>query len=210
MSEPKKTNHEQKISKKGIYVLIIILVVLLAAVILILTPFGKKLLSPVLGTTAAGTTEASESVTTASTSAESAAPSTTGTGAKGEYSITVDETAFSSAQKGDVMTITAKKNKAVQMTITTLKNKSYDAQCEELKKSYAPMGDTGRLNISNKNAGFRIQSGDENNDTITTVYCVDNGAKGCVVIKYTTTVAASKGFGAQLQKMLSTFCMNTK
>ncbi len=121
------------------------------------------------------------------------------------YAILVDTTSFTSTEGEDGITIvTAKENDKVKMTITPLNDVSYDTLCVDTLAFYDEMGESSALKIGSKNSAYRSQTGDKDDDIITTVYCVDNGKGGSIEIRYETPVAADS-YSEDFETMLSMF-----
>lgn len=121
------------------------------------------------------------------------------------YAILVDTTSFTSAENEDGVTVvTAKENDKVKMTITPLNDVSYDTLCLDTLAFYGELGESSALEIGSKNSAYRSQTGDKDDDIITTVYCVDNGKGGSIEIRYETPVSAD-GYSEDFETMLSMF-----
>lgn len=121
------------------------------------------------------------------------------------YAILIDTTSFTSAENEDGVTVvTAKENDKVKMTITPLNDVSYDTLCLDTLAFYGELGENSALKIGSKNSAYRSQTGDKDDDVITTVYCVDNGKGGSIEIRYETPVSAD-GYSEDFETMLSMF-----
>lgn len=121
------------------------------------------------------------------------------------YAILIDTTSFTSAENEDGVTVvTAKENDKVKMTITPLSDVSYDNLCLDTLAFYGELGENSALKIGSKNSAYRSQTGDKDDDVITTVYCVDNGKGGSIEIRYETPVSAD-GYSEDFETMLSMF-----
>lgn len=120
------------------------------------------------------------------------------------YAIFIDKKTFDFTEEKGVTTLVAKANDKVVMTVTPHLDKNYTEHCTELLNSFAPMGDSENLNIEQINSGYRSQTGDMDDDIITTVYCVDDGNGGCVEIKYQTPVSA-QNYEKNFKILLSMF-----
>ena len=121
------------------------------------------------------------------------------------YAILIDTTSFTSAEDEDGVTVvTAKENDKVKMTITPLSDVSYDNLCLDTLAFYGELGENSALKIGSKNSAYRSQTGDKDDDVITTVYCVDNGKGGSIEIRYETPVSA-KNYSEDFETMLSMF-----
>ena len=120
------------------------------------------------------------------------------------YAIFIDKKTFNFTEEKGVTTLVAKGNDKVIMTVTPLLGKDYTEHCAELLEAYASMGDTENLNIEQINSGYRSQTGDKDDDIITTVYCVDDEKGGCVEIKYRTPVSA-QSYEKNFKILLSMF-----
>lgn len=121
------------------------------------------------------------------------------------YAVLIDTTSFTSVENEDGVTvITAKENDKVKMTITPLNDVSYDTLCLDTLAFYGELGESSALEIGSKNSAYRSQTGDKDDDVITTVYCVDNGKGGSIEIRYETPVSAD-GYSEDFETMLSMF-----
>ncbi len=120
------------------------------------------------------------------------------------YAIFIDKKTFNFTEEKGVTTLVAKGNDKVIMTVTPLLEKDYTGHCAELLENYASMGDSENLNIEQINSGYRSQTGDKDDDIITTIYCVDDGNGGCVEIKYQTPVSA-QSYEKNFKILLSMF-----
>lgn len=187
-----------------------------AVITLALTPVGKKLLksgetSEITATSPVTTDEVQTTAVEASaenseersTAVSIPTPTEPTTDPYKNYNIFIDFKTFDYTVEKGVTTLVAKENSKVTMTVTPLK-KDYSEHCDELLDSYASMGDSATLNIENINSGYRSQTGDKDDDIITTVYCVDDGKGGCIEIKYQTPVSA-EGYARRFEILLTMF-----
>ena len=173
------------------------IVVLIVAIILLL-PYMEKLTGK---NQTPDTPSVSESQNEAEITTTESLPTPSGKG----YAILVDTTSFTFTEAEDgVTTITAKGNDKVKMTITPLNDVSYDTLCLDTIAFYGEMGESSALKIGNKNSAYRSQTGDKDDDIITTVYCVDNGKGGSIEIRYETPVSADS-YSGDFETMLSMF-----
>lgn len=100
------------------------------------------------------------------------------------YTFFIDKSVFDSTVNEGVTTLTVKGNEKVKMTVTPLREVSYSQLCENTKKSHAPLTDKEILKIESLNSCYRSQTGDMDEDIVTTVYCIDDGNGGSIEIKY--------------------------
>lgn len=180
-----------------------------AVVTFLLTPYGRRLtgkaesnVAPSTDAPLQTTVPAVPSAThadTVSTSGTSEAPSFSvpqstepSTDPYKNYAFFIDKSAFDSTYEKGVTTITAKGNVNVKMTVTPLADVSYTKLCTDTKKTYDALTDKERLKIENLNSCYRSQTGDKDNDVVTTVYCIDDGKGGSIEIKYQYPVIAKK------------------
>ncbi len=120
------------------------------------------------------------------------------------YTLFIDRSTFDSKCETGVTTLTAKGNSNVKMTITPLSNVSYTKLCADTKKSFAVFTDKGMLKIESLNSCYRSQTGDKDDDVVTTVYCIDDGKGGSIEIKYQYPVIA-KEYEKDFDILLSMF-----
>lgn len=120
------------------------------------------------------------------------------------YTLFIDKSTFDFTLETGVTTITAKGNANVKMTITPLNNTSYTKLCTDTENVHAAITDKEMLKIENLNSCYRSQTGDKDEDIITTVYCVDDGKGGSIEIKYQFPVSA-KEYEKNFDILLSMF-----
>lgn len=172
-----------------------------AGVTLLLTPFGRRLTGN--EKTTAPTTE----VTTLTTAVQTTVPSTEDTSSDESsisipepteavrdpyknYSVFVDKRVFNFTELQGVTTLTAKDNENVKLTVTPYSNKSYKQLCENTKKNHAEIAIGEEFTVATLKSAYRSQTGDADDDIITTIYCIDNGKGGSIEIKFQTPVNA--------------------
>lgn len=173
-------------------------VVVLIVAIIVLLPYMEKLTGK---NQAPDTPSASENQNEAVSTTTQSVPSLSGKG----YAVLVDTTSFIFTEdENGITTITAKENDKVKMTITPLNDVSYDTLCLDTLAFYGEMGESSALKIGSKNSAYRSQTGDKNDDIITTIYCVDNGKGGSIEIRYETPVSADS-YSEDFETMLSMF-----
>ncbi len=119
------------------------------------------------------------------------------------YTLFVDARYFDYTEEKGVMKIVSKENKNVTMVITP-HNKSYSTLCDETLNFYSELDSSYKLDITSENSVFRSQSGDMDDDVITTVYCVDDGNGGSVEIVQQIPVNA-QSYAESFEIFLSMF-----
>lgn len=190
-----------------------------AVVTLLLTPFGRRLL-PGNGTTEKAAVQTAVSDSTSGTDA-AVQPSTNTHSTEfsvppstdpivdpyKNYSILINEVKFNYTEIKGVTTLTAKDNENVTLTVTPYSDKSYTLLCDEIRELYdsVPVGD--EFTVEALSSAYRSQTGDEDTDIITTVYCVDDGKGGSIEIKYQTPVNARE-FENDFKILLSMFTLH--
>ena len=121
------------------------------------------------------------------------------------YTLFIDKTVFDASESDDGSTsLIAKDNGSVKMTITPVREMSYKQCCNATEKNHKKLSSSANLKIGNTNTVYRSQTGDTDNDIITTVYCVDDNKGGCIVIECRVPVAATK-YTETIEIMLSMF-----
>lgn len=120
------------------------------------------------------------------------------------YTFFTDKSVFDSTVNMGVTTLVAKGNPNVKMTITPLNDVSYSQLCEDTKKSHAPVTDKDMLKIESLNSCYRSQTGDMDEDIVTTVFCIDDGKGGSIEIKYQYPLSA-KEYEKNFDILLSMF-----
>ena len=120
------------------------------------------------------------------------------------YTFFIDKSTFDYTLETGVTTLTAKGNKNVTMTVTPLNTTSYTKLCTDTKNAHAALTDKEILKIENLNSCYRSQTGDKDEDIITTVYCIDDGKGGSIEIKYQYPVSA-KEYERDFDILLSMF-----
>lgn len=120
------------------------------------------------------------------------------------YTLFIDKSTFESTLETGVTTLIAKGNEKVKMTITPLSATSYTKLCTDTKKTHSALNDKEILKIENLNSCYRSQTGDKDEDIITTVYCIDDGKGASIEIKYQYPVAA-KEYEKDFDILLSMF-----
>ncbi len=209
--------------RRNLIIVLCILAVIVAIVAIAFAPYGKKATgnsdSPEISETESTTTTSStlqETVTEIAESTDSIASSTETTfvipsstdpiiNPNKNYTIFIDKTKFMSFEEDNgLTTIIAKENNNVVMTITPVRDKSYKQCCREAQNEHKKLSVSAQLLIENQNTVYRSQTGDDDNDIITTVYCVDDNKGGCVVIECKAPVSATE-FSEAFEIMLSMF-----
>lgn len=194
-----------------------------AVTTLLLTPFGKRLL-PNADTTAQSTTT-STAVSTTVTEAHTVTESETDSKSEEttvfvpepteptvdpykNYSVLINKTKFNYTEEKGVTTLTAKDNENVILTVTPFTDKSYTKLCEETKELHDAISVGDEFTVEALNSAYRSQTGDKDDDIITTVYCVDDGKGGSIEIKYQTPVNARE-FENDFNILLSMFTIHS-
>lgn len=173
-------------------------VIVLIVAIIVLLPYMEKLTGK---NQAPDTSFVSENQSEAVTDTTESIPLLSDKG----YAVLVDTTSFTFTETEDgITTITAKENDKVKMTITPLNDISYDNLCLDTIAFHGEMGESSALKINSKNSAYRSQTGDKDDDIVTTVYCVDDGKGGSIEIKYETPVSADS-YSEDFETMLSMF-----
>ncbi len=208
--------------KRNLIIVLCVLAVVIAIVAIAFNPFGKKATgnsdSPNISdisdftqtTTATSTTsEPSEATETSVLTTETTfvVPSSTDPiiNPNKNYTLFIDKSVFEFSENDDgITTLTAKDNGSVKMTITPVREMSYKQCCTATEKNHKKLNSSAALKIENANTVYRSQTGDSDNDIITTVYCVDDKKGGCIVIECRTPVNATK-YMETIEIMLSMF-----
>ena len=120
------------------------------------------------------------------------------------YSIFIDKRTFDYTENEGVTTLVAKNNKQVTITVTPHRDISYTQLCTETKKSHAQLPADKNLKLKNLNTAFSSQTGDKDDDIITTIYCIDDGKGGSIELKSQLPVSA-EGYKDDIQLVLSMF-----
>ena len=121
------------------------------------------------------------------------------------YTLFIDKNVFESEENQDgITTLTAKDNSSVTVTITPVRELGYKECCRATEKNHKKLNSSATLKIENTNTVYRSQTGDTDNDIISTVYCVDDGKGGCIIIDCRTPVNATK-YMETIEIMLSMF-----
>ncbi len=203
-SKNKNTNNTRKI----LNIVFACIAIGAAVATILLSPFGKRLISkeettiqeitweamqnPVTTKENTQTVEASETAESTSSDIPSISvplPTVPAKDPYKNYTLFIDPRTFTSTSDRGVTTVTAKENKDVSLIITPIKDKGYNELCADTEKIYSPITDK-KLNVKSLYSGYRLQSGDKDNDIITTVYCIDDGRGGSIEIKYQYPVSA--------------------
>lgn len=205
--------------KRNLIIVLCVLAIVIAIVAIAFAPFGKKAtgnsdspnitdVSEITQTTTEITTTSESSETTVlSTETTFVVPSSTDPiiNPNKNYTLFIDKTIFVSSENDDGMTtITAKDNGSVKMTITPVREMSYKQCCTATEKNHKELERSAKLDIKNTNTAFRSQTGDNDSDIITTVYCVDDNKGGCIIIECRVPVGATK-YMETIEIMLSMF-----
>lgn len=220
MSDTKNKNTDN--TRKALNIVFACVAIGAAVATVLLSPFGKRLISKAETTVPEITWEAMQNTLTTAEAIETTEPSETAEATSSiapsvsipsptiptkdpykNYTLFIDPKTFNSSLERGVTTLIAKGNENVTMTITPLKDKSYTDLCSETEKTCALSNDK-KLNIKNLYSCYRSQSGDKDNDIITTVYCIDAGNGGSIEIKYQYPVSA-KEYEKNFDILLSMF-----
>lgn len=212
-------------SRRVLHIICACIAITAAVVAFLLTPVGKRIVGKQNTTVSESTTTPVQSDmpnTASDTSVQSTAvgstvpmipeaasvtvpkPTEGTTDPYKNYTFYIDKKTFDYTLQEGVTTLVAKDNSAVKMTVKPIKTQSYGEYCSELLDNYGSMGESERLDIKSTNSAFQSQTGDKDNDIITTVYCVDDGKGGCIEIKYQTPVSA-KYYAEKFEVLLSMF-----
>lgn len=222
MAETKKTSNDK--TRRILNILFACIAVGALIATLLLSPFGKRLLKK-------EETTAVQTQTQAETSANTNKPVVTQANSQNDdssdssvtapsvsippstdpvadiyknYSIFIDKRTFDYTENEGVTTLVAKNNKQVTVSVTPHKDMSYTQLCTEVKKSHAQLPADKKLKIKNLNTVFSSQTGDKDEDIITTVYCIDDGKGGSIELKTQLPVSA-EGYNDDIQLILSMF-----
>ena len=209
--------------KRNFIIILCVLAVVIAIVAIAFAPFGKKATDGSDSPNITDATTTTEAIKITTTEATTASETTDDTGNSTEttfvlppstepiinpnknYTLFIDKTVFDVSENDDgITTLTAKDNGVVKMTITPVRETSYKECCRATEKNHKKLSNSAALNIANTNTAFRSQTGDGDNDIITTVYCVDDDKGGCIVIECRTPVGAT-GYIKTIEIMLSMF-----
>lgn len=123
------------------------------------------------------------------------------------YVVYVNEKFFASEIKDGVQTISSVTGSKAKMTISFVEEVDIE-KCfqQQLKAGGVTNYQTEEpLNIAQKNKGVFYTSGMEWNDTISRIYCIESGKKGCFVVKYENTIEEDEGYGSRFKSLLNTF-----
>ena len=207
--------------KRNLIIILCVLAIVIAISAIALAPFGKKATgssdSPNItescsltqATVLSSVAESSESSTEANevTDTTFVIPSSTDPviNPNKNYTFFIDKSTFDVTEKADGETIlTAKNNSAVKMTVTPVREMGYKECCRVAEKKHKKLDASEKLEIENANSVYRSQTGDSDNDIITTVYCIDDNKGGCIVIECKTPVGATQ-YAQTIEIMLSMF-----
>ena len=205
--------------KRNLIIILCALAIVIAIAAIALAPFGKKATedsdspniteSAVTTQTTATSSSVAESseISTEATDTTFVIPSSTDpvTNPNKNYTFFIDKSTFDVTEKTNGETIlTAKNNSAVKMTVTPVREMSYRECCRAAEKKHKKLSVSEKLEIENANSVYRSQTGDTDNDIITTVYCIDDTKGGCIVIECQTPVGATQ-YAQVIEIMLSMF-----
>lgn len=205
--------------KRNLIIILCALAIVIAIVAIALAPFGKKATgdsdspniteSPITTQTTAPSISVAESseISAESTDTTFVIPSSTDPviNPNKNYTFFIDKSTFDVTEKTDGETIlTAKNNSAVKMTVTPVREMGYKECCRAAEKKHKKLSISEKLEIKNANSVYRSQTGDTDNDIITTVYCIDDTKGGCIVIECQTPVGATQ-YAQTIEIMLSMF-----
>ncbi len=204
--------------KRNLIIVLCVLAVVIAIVAIAFAPFGKKATgdsdSPNITETENTTLENSTVQETEGTETSATATNTTVVipsstdpivNPNKNYTFFIDKSTFEVTEDEDGETIlTAKDNNSVKMTVTPVRSMSYKECCRAAESKHQKLDSSATLEIENANTVYRSQTGDSDNDIITTVYCVDDNKGGCIVIECKTPVSATE-YAKTIEIMLSMF-----
>jgi len=210
--------------RRNLIIVLCVLAVVIAVVAIAFAPFGKKATGDSDSPNITESSEITESVIESNSVQETANPATSETSStvndtsivipsstdpivnpNKNYTFFIDKSTFEATENEDgVTTLTAKENSNVKMTVTPVRDKSYRECCKEAENEHKKLGNSAKLEIENANTVYRSQTGDGDNDIITTVYCIDDNKGGCIVIECQTPVGATK-YTETIEIMLSMF-----
>lgn len=204
--------------RRNLIIVLCVLAVIIAIVAIAFAPFGKKATgdsdSPKITETEFSTQESTtlqetEAIYTSAVATDTTfvMPSSTDpiVNPNKNYTLFIDKTTFESKENDDgVTTLTGKENPSVKVTITPIKDMGYKECCRVAEKNHKKLDNSVKLEIENTNTVYRSQTGDGDNDIVTTVYCVDDNKGGCIVIECRTPVSATE-YIKTIEIMLSMF-----
>ncbi len=97
------------------------------------------------------------------------------------YTIFIDERYLYHSETNGVTTIRGKTDRSIKMEISPLLGTSYTALCNEASSYLTETEDYAPLNTANLYSVYSLTE----NDTVTIVYCVDDGVGSSIKIEYT-------------------------
>ncbi len=206
--------------KRNLIIILGILAVVIAIASIALSPFGKKATgnsdSPNITDKPESSQAITETTTLPETTTEEASQSTETSfvvpsstdpviNPNKNYTLFIDKSVFEVNEKVDgETTLTAKNNPSVTMTITPVREMSYKQCCRATESKHEKLDSSEKLEIENTNTVYRSQTGENNSDIITTVYCIDDNKGGCIVIDCRTPVGSPEYMNT-IEIMLSMF-----
>lgn len=123
------------------------------------------------------------------------------------YSVTFDSSVFVSEKKNGVEKIKCTANSEAYMTISHVEGFSFSEYIDDVLSNI-------NVNINDKNIklegnenslGVRYSTGSFENDIITTIYAVDDGAGECFEIRYINTIGDDDDLGAKFNGIAQSF-----
>lgn len=206
--------------KRNLIIVLCVAAVVIGVAAIAFAPFGRKATgdsdSPKITgsseviTTADENTVSNEPVNTSSHADESTTfvvplPTDPVVNPNKNYTFYIDKSVFDARESDDgTTTLTAKENGSVKMTVTPVKDMGYKECCRAAEKKHKKLNSSAALKIENTNSVYRSQTGDGDDDVITTVYCVDDNKGGCILIDCRVPVSATE-YNETIEIMLSMF-----
>lgn len=121
------------------------------------------------------------------------------------YVIFIDSETFVSEKKDGVEKISAIANPQAFMTISHTADTTVEACIDGVISNITSEILAKDLKTVENSLGVKYTTGFNFDDTVTTVFAVDDGKGGCFILKYEHTFEASEGFGARFAAMAKTF-----
>lgn len=123
-----------------------------------------------------------------------------------DYSISIDGDTFVSEKIDGIEKISAIANPRAFMTISHIDNGKSEEYISGVVGKLTQNILAENIKINGNSKGVKYTTGFNFDDTVTTLYAVDDGKGGCFVIKFSHTIEASEGFGTAFEAMARTFC----
>ena len=120
------------------------------------------------------------------------------------YTLFIDKRTFKYEEQNGITVIAAIENPKITVTIKPHKDISYTNLCEQVKENYRSYGKEAMLEIENIHSVYFSETGKNDGDIFTTVYCIDDGNGGSVEIIYTSVVGID-AFDEDIDLLLSMF-----